>query len=497
MQSCAACNAPIEPNEINLTCANCKKVFHASEPCTGISPKNITASFKASFCCIACAGEKRHRAAKRPPTDIVSPERKSSKTTTAATVDCSTKPSREATSSPSSEPTLTEVFRLLERFQSKTAADLEAIKIGNKGALDAVKLFSERVQNLERDVGTATSTAVAASTSVAEIARTNANLEKRFTQLESSVNTIKADLDNRESPEGGSDPLRNQLAEDNKTLLRRLINLEGDHNRLLQEKLLNNLIITGISKTLDPTAAFWKLVQLLAVNIAKEDVRDIQLLRAKVSRDSSKSQRFATSTILVKFASSAPKILLVKKKREIGVAFSNQIAELLPQQSAVSKHTAIFFRDHLSSFSLNLYNKAKEAKSTIGFKFVWTKNAEVLMCQDKGSKVFKIRNEIDLETLLAGHKDPLNPSSPPSGPIVENQTLTTSTSAAAGTSSGLVDTSTRTSPTSTEVNVTAGPNGPNSVLPTEPNFEDAVPAKEALSSQDPTNDADPNLMIFT
>lgn len=119
------------------------------------------------------------------------------------------------------------------------------------------------------------------------------------------------------------------------------------------------------------------------------------------------------------------------------------------------------------------------------------------MCQDKGSKVFRIRNEIDVETLLAAHKDPVNRSSPPSGPTVENQTPTTSISAAAGTPIGLVDTSTVTSPTSTEVNLTAGPIGTNSVLPTEPNFEDAVPAKEALSSQDPTKDADPNLMIFT
>lgn len=248
-------------------------------------------------------------------------------------------------------------------------------------------------------------------------------LDDRLAKLELSLNSVKAVTDSFAASTSEGVSLPNSVLDENRALRSRIAHLEGNHNKLIQEKLVNNLIITGISKRLEPSVAFWKLVELLAVNISKQDVIQIELLRAKTT--TAKRLRFATSTILVKFATFAPKLLLIKRKREIGVAFSQQLGELLPDQSTSSSNSVIYFRDHLSSFGHRLFNRAKQAKAIVGFKFVWTRNTEILMCKDKEAKVFHILNDADLDNLIAAHKVPVPlPDTNTEGGAPVNTTIT-------------------------------------------------------------------------
>lgn len=156
-------------------------------------------SQKATFCCLTCASDKRRRT---PKTDSLTPTATTAgvfkntpaglasttiKVTRAPSTNTGLPPRMSGTSgSPRSnrEPTISEVFNLIQQFQSKTAEDLHTIKKDNKAALETVKGFSDRITSLETQVQEAISSANAATTAVSNIAASTAYFNSRIECLE-------------------------------------------------------------------------------------------------------------------------------------------------------------------------------------------------------------------------------------------------------------------------------------------------------------------------
>lgn len=71
---------------------------------------------------------------------------------------------------------------------------------------------------------------------------------------------------------------------------------------------------------------------------------------------------------------------------------AKQIREIWPS-------TRFYVNDHLTKFRRILWGKSKTVAREKGFKFVWTKDADILVRKNEHTKVYRIKNEKDLENL--------------------------------------------------------------------------------------------------
>lgn len=169
--------------------------------------------------------------------------------------------------------------------------------------------------------------------------------------------------------------------------------LEGQLNKLNQEKLVNNLVITGFAKASRPEEVFWNLVNTLEANVRPEDVSCIEILNAKQTNRTQNRQRNFTNINLVKMSNYHAKVELLKRKKAIGVLFDQQVS------GPTQRKRQIYFRDHLTAFSNSLFEKARSLKDSYGFKYLWTKDGRILISKAQGAKTYEITSLLDLERL--------------------------------------------------------------------------------------------------
>ncbi|VVC46124.1 Zinc finger, FYVE/PHD-type,Zinc finger, RING/FYVE/PHD-type [Cinara cedri] len=60
----------------------------------------------------------------------------------------------------------------------------------------------------------------------------------------------------------------------------------------------------------------------------------------------------------------------------------------------------IYINEHLTIFKSVLLNKTKTIAKAMGFEFIWTDNADILIRKNKHTKIYRIRNEMDLKNLI-------------------------------------------------------------------------------------------------
>lgn len=184
--------------------------------------------------------------------------------------------------------------------------------------------------------------------------------------------------------------------------MQKIEKIEVDLNRQLQDAQANNLVISGLAKVEDPTSSFWKLVELVNAEITRDDVNVVHLLKAKREKTKNGSDpRFISDTIFVKFRSNQAKGRLINAKTRMGATFDTQLKEItvrdVPEPG--KKPRVIMFRDHLTERSMQLFDKAKERQVKLQYKFVWTKNGQILMRPFERGPVFRIRSHADLDRL--------------------------------------------------------------------------------------------------
>lgn len=183
----------------------------------------------------------------------------------------------------------------------------------------------------------------------------------------------------------------------------RLEKIEANVNRQAQAALRNHLVITGLVKSANATDSFWKLVAATNAKVNRADVSGVDLLKKKFeAKDNAGSKKgaFIADTILVRFNSNGAKGEFIKAKKTMGAAFSNQVKDCAAFETRTKKPRTIFYRDHLTDYSMVLFEQAKLKKEELKYKFVWTKDGQILMRKNESEPVHYINSAADLAKLL-------------------------------------------------------------------------------------------------
>lgn len=187
----------------------------------------------------------------------------------------------------------------------------------------------------------------------------------------------------------------------------RLDRIEAALNQQTQMAQKNNLVITGLAKTDNPADSFWKLVSHIKADIGKEEVANVELLKKHNSTEENRGSAtrkgaFVSDTLLVRFKSNEAKGKIIKAKKELGATFVDQIQGLVApstNNTPGTKPRVIFFRDHLTDYSMKLFEAAKAKQMELKYRFLWTKNGQILLRQSEHTPVHRINSMSDLNKL--------------------------------------------------------------------------------------------------
>lgn len=270
----------------------------------------------------------------------------------------------------------------------KTIADLYNLLVGLKEDMNNLKTSIEGKFE-------------AIKTEIQEIKRDNESLVQASDFMSNRIDLLESNAsENVKSMDTLSANFK-EMSSTNANNIALVAKIEGELNRIEQKKLANNIVITGTSIAHEPTKAFWQLIKTTNANIKTDDVLEVVVLNKKPQQIAGKSKRFLTYTILVKFACTQAKTELISAKKKYGPVLSNQLSDS-PQQNAnlpSNRNRELFLRDHLTSFSMFLYDEVKKVQSSSNLQYVWTNNGRVLATAANKSKTHEIRSRNDIEKL--------------------------------------------------------------------------------------------------
>lgn len=196
---------------------------------------------------------------------------------------------------------------------------------------------------------------------------------------------------------------QNQLINDNKELKQqvkkncfkttqlesKVIELESELNDIKQEKLANQIVISGIPKIPNEKLAevLVKIGGKLEVNI-KED----EIISARRMEKSATESINYTAPILVTLRNVQLKTELLQKQKTLGKLITDQI-QLEP------KGKMIYINEFVTEHTLRLFAKTKKAALEKNYKYVWIQNARVLIRKIERGKIIKISSDLDLDQI--------------------------------------------------------------------------------------------------
>lgn len=322
----------------------------------------------------------------------------------------------------------------LSKANNELLKEIRLIREDGQVVLRRLDSLVENVTGLENKIESVNSAINGIIDRVSGMENAIENLGKKYSELDKEIKNIKRDaqykynafqesidgvLKSKEEVEKSIafvsdrfDHMEPMLADMNKSrticsdgdaeVIGRLHRVEAALNKEQQQSRNNNLIISGLLKTSKPDATFWEIIDALQCKdvIRPGDVKSIEILKAKRPVIEGKSFRFFTDTMLVKFNDRKPKIELIKKKKGLGVAFAEQVKKFAPTANGRSaRPREIFFRDHLTEYGMRLYQKARESKETLRFKYLWTIDGQIFMRAADNSARLKISSFEDLDKL--------------------------------------------------------------------------------------------------
>lgn len=176
-----------------------------------------------------------------------------------------------------------------------------------------------------------------------------------------------------------------------KTLTKDNVNLNAEVNRLsfglnsmYQDKLLNNLIISGVSFTAGENLPdlVIKIADKLKVKISNKDFKVTRLIPKEASKK-------IFSNLLVEFNDFAFKKDLLANRKKTNL--------LSGQLGITGDERKIFFFHHLTVHNLNLLNETRKLKESLDIKFVWFQNNQVLVRKAENEKILSIKSKNDLQ----------------------------------------------------------------------------------------------------
>lgn len=395
--SCGICNRTTT-NPPSTQCNKCKRYFH--DTCLKTRPTKNSAK----VICDACDRQTRGALPQSSAAKTASPLDKQPTPTTGVLTKFKNDLMKE--------------IKLIREDNRDVLVRLDAL-VGNVGGIESkleqlnttINGILDRVVEVENELGDLKKKCTGFESEFASLKRkvdhdSQVNLEKikEVLSVQAELEKSMAFISDR------FDQLEPQIVESNKVenvniesaVAERVHKLEAALNKEQQQARNNNLIITGLIKTTNPETTFWKIVEALDCNdaIKPEAVECIEILKAKRPKIDGKSVRFLTDTMLVKFRDKNTKIHLVKKKKFLGVAFAEKIKDLAPKsRNGAVKPREIFFRDHLTEYGMRLFEKSREAKAALNYKYLWTIDGQIFMRKTEEATRIKISSCYDLDRL--------------------------------------------------------------------------------------------------
>lgn len=380
---CSLCVANVLPaNRNKSTCVKCAVAFH--QECFKRTYNGTSAVPGPDFICTNCA-----MAGGSKP--IVN-ENKRLRTDTPESAD----PKRSRSSS-RGRPTTVETFRrLFSDFRTELKGDMAESEERIKKTVDAqFSAMREELVAMKAEHTTFRESVTFINAKYEEMKQTQETNTKDLRDVQAKVDRL------------------NKWSTDSAGVVAKL---EAGLNKQAQSDLKNNLVITGLSKTAQPADTFWKLVELMRADIVREDVESVVLLKRHDAageqnnrhqahnqqapgQQESRQQTFVSDTILVRFRSNEAKGKLIRAKQALGIVFAEQVKGLVARSRDPQRPRVIFFRDHLTDDTMKLYELARASKERAQYKFLWTKNGQILMRKAEGSPVVRVNTAVDLEKL--------------------------------------------------------------------------------------------------
>lgn len=178
----------------------------------------------------------------------------------------------------------------------------------------------------------------------------------------------------------------NKLTSQNTHLNSEVSRLSNGFNHLLQDKLSNNLIVSGIPaiEGEDLRKLMINTAKILKVNLSPEDFT--------VKRMFSKANN-KFSNLLVEFENVKFKSALLQQRKKIS---------LVPSKLGLSSEDRreIVFFHQLTAHNQKLLSESRVLKNNYSFKFVWYQNNQILARKVEKSKIIVIRSSVDLENII-------------------------------------------------------------------------------------------------
>lgn len=175
-----------------------------------------------------------------------------------------------------------------------------------------------------------------------------------------------------------------QILNENKILEVKITKLEKQVDFINQKEKVNNIVINGV-----PKIAVDKLPIILH-KITKILVgRDVsyEYISAMKVKPGSKS-----NPIVVKVTHERDKNILMKKKKEIGEMFIEQLGF----DVAKLPNSKVYLSNHLITSVYNLLKEARKLKKR-GYEFIWSRNTSVFIQKDSTAKKMKFDTVLELE----------------------------------------------------------------------------------------------------
>lgn len=178
----------------------------------------------------------------------------------------------------------------------------------------------------------------------------------------------------------------NDLLVKNSKLETKIFSLETGLNNILQDKLVKNMIISGIPEEdgEDLNKILRKVCSKLQVNIDDSKYK----VRRLFTRKSNKN-----TNLLVEFDNINIKTALFKQLKELTLSKS-QIGFNSNSDSPI-----MFFHQLTSTF-LNILGEARKLKESHHFKYVWYQNSQILIKRQNESKIYSIKSLKDLTDVV-------------------------------------------------------------------------------------------------
>lgn len=200
-----------------------------------------------------------------------------------------------------------------------------------------------------------------------------ADFRKMFLTIQKENNELKKVVQN--------------LTKDNLNLNSEIIRLSNGLNSLLQDKLANNMIISGIPAKAGENLPhlMMKIADILKMKISPADFKVKRLIPMEDIRAKK------INNLLMEFADLKKKNEFLRNRKKIN---------LLSGHLGISGFsTQINFFHHLTTYNIQLLNEARSLKESLDIKFVWFQNNHVLVRKLEKGKILPIKCKTDIQNL--------------------------------------------------------------------------------------------------